>query len=313
MPAEAKSCLDVTVLLGGPSSEREVSLVSGKAVAEALRASGHRITEADITPGDVSALDREGIDVVFIALHGAFGEDGGVQRLCEERKLPYVGSGPDASALAMDKDLSKRAFRDAGILTADWVVISVEDSRERMTKLLATVPPPCVVKAIDAGSSVDVYVAQDAAARDDAVPRVLTGYGRAMVEAFIPGRELTVGFLGEDPLPLVEIRPKRAFYDYAAKYEVDDTDYVCNPELPAGVAERLASDALKAYRALECRDLCRIDFILTPDGRAYALEANTLPGFTSHSLTPKAAAAAGIGFVELCDRLIRMAADRDRR
>ena len=313
MQADAKRCLDVTVLLGGPSSEREVSLVSGKAVAAALRAAGHRVTEADISPADVSALDREGIDVVFIALHGAFGEDGRVQQLCEERKLPYVGSGPAASATAMDKDLSKQTFRVAGVLTADWVVISTEDSRERIAELLADVPPPCVVKAIDAGSSVDVYVTPDAAARDDALPRVLTGYGRAMVEAFLAGRELTVGFVGEEPLPLVEIRPKRAFYDYAAKYEVDDTDYICSPKLPAGVAERLVADAQKAYRALGCRDLCRIDFILTPDERAYALEANTIPGFTSHSLVPKAAATAGIGFEELCDRLVRMAADRDGR
>ncbi len=310
MTSETNGSADVTVLLGGPGSEREVSLASGRAVADALAARGHRVTAGDISPADTSALDRDGIDVVFIALHGEFGEDGRVQQLCEDRRLAYVGSGPAASELAMDKHRSKQAFRDAGMTTADWVLVQASDPPDRVADLLDRVPPPCVVKPVDSGSSVDVYLAPDADQRDQVLPGVLAGYGRAMVEALIRGRELTVGILDGRPLPIIEIRPKQEFYDYVAKYEADDTEYVPNPELPDDLADRLQADALKAHRALGCRDLNRVDFILGDDGQAYALEANTIPGFTSHSLVPKAAAAAGISFDELCDRLVRLALRR---
>ncbi len=309
----ARQSLDVTVLMGGPSSEREVSLLSGRAVADALARCGHRVTAADISPEDLSALDRRGAEVVFVALHGAFGEDGAVQRLCEGRGLPYVGSGPDASRLAMDKHASKDVFRRAGLATPDWVVVEARQPPARRASLLARVPPPCVVKPVDSGSSVDVYVARDAAARDAALGGLLAGYGRALVEAFVAGREMTVGILGDRPLPVVEVRPHREFYDYVAKYEDDATEYLTDPELPPGAARRLQQDALAAHRALGCRDLSRVDFILDESGRPWVLEVNTIPGFTSHSLVPKAAAAAGIGFEQLCDRLVRMALDRARR
>jgi len=303
---------DVTVLRGGPGSEREVSLMSGRAVAEALARAGHRVTAADIHPDDVGALDREDLEVVFIALHGEFGENGRVQELCEARGLTYVGSGPAASELAMDKHLSKQVFRQAGVLTPDWAVVGADDGSARRRRALAAVPPACVVKPVDSGSSVDVTIARDAEARDAALAGVLDRYGRAMVEAFVDGRELTVGVLAERPLPVIEIIPREAFYNYVAKYEDDGTRYVADPDLPAGVREALPAAALKVHRALGCRDLSRVDFILDAQGRPWALEANTIPGFTSHSLVPKAAAAAGIDFASLCDRLVRLAADRGR-
>ncbi|OPX23036.1 MAG: hypothetical protein B1H04_04220 [Planctomycetales bacterium 4484_123] len=303
----------ITVLAGGPSGEREVSLESGEAVARALRRCGHHVSAADITPEDTSALDRPGVDVVFIALHGAFGEDGEVQRLCEARGVTYVGSGPEASRLAMNKDAAKRAFRRASLATPDWVTIDASQGREDRLNLLGELALPCVVKPVGGGSSLDVTIARDAAARQQAVESLLGRYGRAMVEAFIPGRELTVGVLGDQPLPVVEIIPRREFYDYVAKYQDDETVYVCPADLPPALAEHLRAAGLVAHRALGCRDFSRVDFILADDGTAYVLEVNTIPGFTSHSLLPKAAAAAGISFEQLCDRIVRLALARHGR
>ena len=313
LPAAETVTADVTVLMGGPSREHEVSLMSGRAVAEALGRCGHRVTTADISPQDTSALDREGLEIVFVALHGAFGEDGQVQRLCQQRNLPYVGSGPAASCLAMDKHLSKTVFRRVGLTTPDWVVIERSMPPPRRRALLAEVPPPCVLKPIDGGSSVDVTIAGDESARHDALEQLLEVYGLALIETFIPGREMTVGILGERPLPIIEVRPNRQYYDYVAKYQDDATGYLVNPDIPPAIGQHLRGAAITAHRALGCRDLSRVDFILGHDGRAYVLEANTIPGFTSHSLVPKAAAAAGISFEQLCDRLLRLALARAGR
>jgi D-alanine-D-alanine ligase len=309
----ATQVLDITVLMGGPSREREVSLVSGQAVADALRRCGHSIATADISPDDASALDREGIEVVFIALHGEFGESGEVQRLCEQRRLPYVGSDPRASELAMDKAASKVQFRRAGLDTPDWVVIDSSMTVRRRRELLAGAPSPCVLKPVAGGSSVDVTIARDAATRDTALEHLLDVYGTALVESFIAGRELTVGVLGEQPLPIIEIKPAREFYDYFAKYQDDATQYILDTGLDAAQVAALQQAALRAHRCLGCRDVGRVDFILSNQGPAHVLEINTIPGFTSHSLLPKAAAAAGIGFDQLCDRLVGMAMARAER
>jgi len=308
--SEPLTGLEITVLMGGPSSEREVSFMSGRAVAEGLRRRGHHVAAADVGPEDVSALRREGIDVVFIALHGQFGESGQVQRLCEQHGLVYVGSGPAPSALAMDKAASKRAFRRAGLATPEWVLIDRSQPAAQRRSLLDELPPPCVLKPNDGGSSVDVTIARDAAVRDAAAEELLDRYGAALIERFIDGREMTVGILDERPLPLVEIRPARAFYDYVAKYDDDATEYIVNPELAPAAAEELAAAGLTAHLALGCRDFSRVDFILDAAGVAYALEVNTIPGFTSHSLLPKAAAAAGLDFDQLCERIVRLALRR---
>jgi len=309
--------LDVTVLLGGPSAEREVSLASGAAIADALERVGHRVARADIDPGDATALDREGVEVVFIALHGDFGESGDVQQLCEQRRLAYTGSGPAASALALDKDAAKAAFRRAGLATPHWAVLQApgaEDpagAADRAPDLLDDAALPVVVKPVDGGSSVDVTIARTAAQRDGAAAALIERYGRALVERFVPGRELTVGILGDRALPLLEIVPARAFYDYTAKYSDDaGTRYVFDHGLDATTVERARAAALAAHRALGCRDFSRVDFVLDAAGVPQVLEVNTIPGFTSHSLLPKAAARAGISFEVLVDRLLRMAAAR---
>lgn len=305
-PGVHTDVLDITVLMGGPGSERAVSIMSGQAVADALERCGHRVTTADISPADTSALDREGIDVVFIALHGSFGEDGQVQRLCRQRGLVYVGSGPESSALAMDKDASKRLFSRAGLDTPEWVVIERSDSSAQGGEL----PLPCVIKPVNGGSSVDVTIARDEATRNAAVENLLTADGRVMVEAFIPGKEMTVSVLDDKALPVIEIRPAREFYDYVAKYEDDATQYIFDTHLPPAIEQQLQASALTAHKALGCNDFSRADFILAADGTPWLMEVNTIPGFTSHSLLPKAAAASGISFEQLCERIVRLALER---
>jgi D-alanine-D-alanine ligase len=303
--------LEITVLMGGPSSEREVSLASGRAVADALESRGHRVTRADISPTDVSALDRPGMDVVFIALHGEFGESGHVQKLCEQRGLRYIGSGPRASELSLNKAAAKQRFKREGIPTPDWMVIEQFHPRDAVAGWLAELPPPVVVKPVDGGSSVDVTIARDDASRDRALDELLDSYGRAMLERYVPGRELTVGILGERALPVIEIVPAESFYDYRAKYADDaGTGYRFDHGLGAEPIERLQELALRAHRALDCRDLSRVDFILPETGPPAMLEINTIPGFTSHSLLPKAAAEAGIGFEQLVEQIVALALSR---
>lgn len=298
--------LDITVLMGGPSEEREVSLVSGRAIADALERRGHKVLRMDITPDDVSALDREDIDVVFIALHGEFGESGQVQKLCEERGLRYTGSSPDASARAMDKDASKRLAMQIGLDTPAWVVVDGPDA----AKHAAEMPLPVVIKPVDGGSSIDITIAKTEHQRDAALNFGLKKYGRMMIEAFIAGREMTVGILGDQPLPTLEIIPVRNFYDYTAKYADAGTRYTFDVNLSPDVVQRIQMDSLAIYQALGCRDMSRVDFILDGSNVPQFLEINTIPGFTGHSLLPMAAARAGIEFDEMVERIARMAVAR---
>jgi D-alanine-D-alanine ligase len=310
---KSQRILDITVLMGGPSTEREVSLISGQAVAASLARNGHQVTTADISPEDLSALDRRGIDVVFIALHGDFGESGQVQRLCQQRGLTYVGSGPEASELAMDKVVSKDRFRCAGLATPGWAVLEKGLGLEERGRLLRAFGLPCVLKPIDGGSSVDVTIARDAAAARGALEHLLATYGRGLVEQYVAGREFTVGILDGAALPVVEIKTTREFYDYFAKYEDDSTQYIVNPPLPAEAAARMSLAAQAGSACLGCRDFCRVDFMMGQDNVPYVLEVNTIPGFTSHSLLPKAAAAVGISFDQLTERIARMALRRAGR
>jgi D-alanine-D-alanine ligase len=303
--------LDITVLMGGPSDEREVSLMSGAAIATALQQAGHQVTRADITPFDTAALNRDGLDVVFIALHGDFGESGEVQQLCEDRGLRYVGSSPRASRLGMDKAASKQYFLRAGLTTPDWMVLENFHRPAQVNEWLGELPLPVVVKPVSGGSSIDITICRSVDQRDEAIANQFEKYGRAMVERFIAGRELTVGIIGEHPLSVLEIRPRHEFYDYEAKYADDTgTEYVFDHGLSDDLVERIQFEAMQAHRCIDCRDLSRVDFILDDHQVPQVLEINTIPGFTSHSLVPMAARHEGVEMSALCDRLVRMAMAR---
>ncbi len=296
--------LSITVLAGGPSAEREVSLDSGRAVAEALQKRGHEVVLADISSGDLRALDRAA-DVVFPALHGTFGEDGQVQRIMEQRRLRFVGSGSAASAICIDKIETKRRLAEAGFPTPHWDEVARETPA-------ADYPPfrrPVVVKPVDQGSSVHTIIVRKAAEYAPAIATVLEHYERAMIEDFIKGDEITVGLLDGEPLPPICIRPKRGFYDYEAKYQDDRTEYLFDTNHPPEVFRQAAELSRRAWEILGCRHLARVDWMVDQDHRLWFLEINTMPGFTSHSLVPKAAARVGISFEELTERLVRMALD----
>ncbi len=294
--------LRVTVLCGGPSAEREVSLQSGRAVADALRRRGHDVFVADIGPDQLGALDHPA-DVVFPALHGTFGEDGTVQRLLEARRIPFVGAGARASALGMDKVASKEAVRAAGIATPAYEVWNGTTSAARSAP---DVPWPVVVKPIDQGSSVATSIVRDPPQFLPCVRDVVGAFGRALVEQFVDGDELTVGIVGDQLLPPICIRPKREFYDYEAKYVDDATEYLFDSH-PAPLLAETQRLSRRVFECLGCRHLARVDWIADRAGRLWFLEINTLPGFTSHSLVPKAAARAGISFDELAERLVFLA------
>jgi D-alanine-D-alanine ligase len=302
MTPEPQSKLRVTLLAGGPSAEREISLDSGRAIADALRQRDHDVFVSDIGPDDLSALDRAA-DVVFPALHGTFGEDGTVQRIMEQRGIRFVGSGSRASALAMDKVATKRLASELGIPTAPYQVVTSTGE--------VTLPLPVVVKPTAEGSSVATSIARQPDELPPAVDAVVEKYGSALVERFVPGDELTIGILGTRALPPIFIRPKRAFYDLEAKYYDDQTEYSFESQHSDELSEQAAEMSLRLFRKLGCRHLARVDWIAEPPGALSLLEVNTLPGFTSHSLVPKAAARIGIAFGELVERLLRMAMEDD--
>lgn len=322
----------IAVLMGGDSSEREVSLRSGQAVAQGLRESGHEVLEIDI-PSVAAVIGCDvlrGIDMIFPALHGGDGEDGHLQALLEILGLPYALSGPGASALAMDKGLTKRLMRSAGIPTPDWLQVTwncragagpqvsvpgagaePDLTLERIhERVLAEIGFPAVVKLNAGGSSVGVEIVDKSADFMAAFERVAAAAGTCLVEVliekYIPGRELTAAILLGRRLPLLEIRPRQGFYDYRNKYTTGASDYLVPAPVHSPVYEQIVGDALRLYELAGCRGLARSDFRLDGDSY-YCLEINTIPGMTATSLVPKAAAAVGIGFPALVDDLCRAA------
>lgn len=304
----------VLVLRGGPSLERDVSLESGRCVAAALRQAGHSVRQADIGPDDLSALDQSDgrhFDVVFPLLHGTFGEDGQLQEILEQRALRFVGSGSAASRLAIDKFRSKKAFEQAGLLTPNAILIETHhgdiQSDRRITESIDQVQLPCVIKPNRQGSSLGVVIARQGDQAVEAVRDSLANYGDCLVEQYIDGSEYTVGIVGDQTLPVLEIRPAEGFYDYTAKYKADDTQYIFDTALTDRQIKAMREAARKAFDVLDCRDMARIDFIVDEQGRIYVLEVNTIPGFTDHSLVPKAAARLGMTMEKLCDHIVQMA------
>jgi D-alanine-D-alanine ligase len=304
-----KPRLRVTVMLGGPSSEREVSLRSGQAVASALRSLGHDVLELDPLDPNWKLPERTG--VVFLALHGTYGEDGAVQQRLEELGVPYTGCGPDSSRVAFDKVLTKRRLLQVGVPTARFEVIGS-----------AGVPwpqgwtPPVVLKPARQGSSVGLQFVDHADQWPAALAESLRFDTDVLLEERIVGRETTVGILDGQALPVVEVRPKNGAYDYRNKYTSGATEYFCPAPFDTAARERIQSAGLRAFQAVEGRDYGRVDVMIRPDGQPVVLEVNTLPGMTETSLLPKAAAAAGMSYAELCQRMIDLALRRaaaDRR
>ena len=297
----------VGVLYGGISAEREVSLKSGEAVAAALRGAGYPVELIDVLDTPIGRLTQERMDVAFIALHGTFGEDGGIQSILEVLGVPYTGSGVTASRLAMDKVASKRCFRKAGVPTAAFVEIEGHWSQERKVASVAPLGLPCVLKPASQGSSVGISIVDTEDQLPAAIAQALEFDERAIAEEFIPGRELTVGIFGDRPLPIIELIYEGRIFTYNVKYTKGAARHEKQLDLADGLAERIQALALAAHQSLGCRGCSRVDFRLTRSGEPFVLEVNTIPGMTETSLLPDAAAAAGISFGELCSATIQMA------
>ena len=301
--------MKILVLLGGSSSEREVSLSSGGRVAEALRSRGHTVTTADPHPDPLAVLaPARAADVVWLALHGGTGEDGTIQALLDLAGVAYTGSGHLASALAMDKDLSKHLFRAAGVPTADWRMVTMRGPahwREPgfAAEAFAALGSPLVVKPSKQGSTVGLSIVKATEELPAAITEAFRHDDEVMLEAYVPGRELTVAVLGNAALPVGEIIPRHDIYDYECKYTPGMAEELFPAPIPDALRDEAQRLALVAYDALKLRGCARIDFRLDPDGRLFCLEANTLPGMTGTSLVPQAAMAAGIDFPELCERI----------
>jgi D-alanine-D-alanine ligase len=327
----------VALLTGGTSSERDVALASGLQIAGALRERGHDVDVVDLATGFVprgeeqallpggvgreppplaklKALEKgmltgrlaeipvmHGADVVFLALHGGQGEDGTLQALLDVMDITYTGSGHLAAALAMDKDVSKRVLRDAGVGVAEWIMAPADARR-----VGAEVGFPCVVKPSREGSSVGLTLVRDPGDLPAAIGEARAWDTEVMIERFIEGRELTVGILGDQTLPVIEIIARHELFDYECKYTPGMAEEF-PAELPAALDAELKRQAMVSHRALKLGGYSRVDFRVTPGGGIFCLEANTLPGMTANSLIPKAARAAGISFPDLCEAICRLA------
>lgn len=293
----------IAVLMGGISSEREVSLKTGAGVVAALRERGWNVVAIDWKAGDdvAALLVDNGTEVVWNALHGTFGEDGGVQGLCACLGIGCTGSGILASALAMDKVAAKRIFESHGIATPAWKL--VERAAEPATALEGW-GYPLVIKPAAEGSSVGVSIVHSENEIEQALLSARSHHGPTLVEAFIDGPELHVGILDGKVLGTVEVRPKSGFYDYEAKYLRSDTEYLVPPPIDAAVLGRAEALALEAYVALGCAGHGRTDVRVNRQGEPFILEVNTLPGMTATSLLPKIAAWAGMSYGELCERVL---------
>lgn len=300
-----KTPIRVAVLMGGPDPEHEVSLASGGQVAEALRGDpSFEVLEQVIDRPAGEELLKLGADVIFPVLHGPFGEGGPLQKRLESIGVPFVGSDSNASAIGMDKCETKQRCVESHIPTLEWTELH-PDSKCGLAF-------PLVVKPVDEGSSIGVRICRNDSELTSAREALRNSHGRLMAERLASGRELTIGIVNDDVLPVIEIIPKTGSYDYEAKYQRDDTDYILEPDLPSGVKETCERHALRIWNEIGARDVARVDFIFDGD-ECWALEINTMPGFTEHSLVPKAAKHLGMDMTTLCGSLVRAALERHDR
>ena len=339
--------MNIIVLTGGTSAERNVALASGRAIAGALRSSGHTVKVIDAIYGAVQPVEDsifegraaigqefpsaeelkkysnkkviecinsdifDNTDIVFLGLHGKFGEDGRIQSLLEMRGVKYTGSGVTSSAMAMDKDISKIMFNHFGVPTPRWFMMekwnySIAEIDRRIKD---SFDYPAVVKPNDEGSTVGLSIVQPDVEDVQLAAGIEGAFAysdKIMIEEFIEGRELTVAVLGDEALPVVEIKPKDGFYDYEHKYTKGMTEYICPADLPKSLAEELREKSIVAHNSLGCKVYSRVDFRLSPIGEYYCLEVNTLPGMTALSLVPKGALATGMQFEALLSKIVEL-------
>jgi D-alanine-D-alanine ligase len=302
----------IAVLMGGPGSERDVSLATGRGVSKALRSLGAEVVDVDVHD-EHFALPKD-VDLAFITIHGTFGEDGQLQKILEERSVAYTGDGVEPSRAAFDKILSKEKFREHNVVTPEWEVVEVGQR--------PTISVPLVVKPARQGSTVGVVIVKNANELDSAMAEAGKYDQKLLIEKFVSGRELTIGVLGDQALPILEIIPKGGFYDFNNKYPFlnpqggGGAEHVCPAKIDPNRTKQIQEQALHAFRALGLVVYGRVDVLLPDSGEPFVLEVNTIPGMTEASLLPEAAAAAGINYVDLCARIIalsRARAERSRR
>lgn len=304
----------IGVLMGGPSTEREVSLKSGKAVYESLKQLNLEVITIDIITdnieGNKELIEAQKIDCAFIALHGRFGEDGQIQEILDRLKIPYTGSGVLASRIAMDKIASREIFESHGLSVPKYTVIEKSAYKLFNASGMKHIKAPFVVKPATHGSSVGLSIVDSEIGLDNALGLAFSFDERVLIEEYISGKEVTIGILDDRVLPVIEIIPKKRFFDYEAKYQSGMTEYI----VPAKIEDKVISDlgqiALMAHKVLGCHGCSRVDVILHKDNMPFILEVNTIPGFTQTSLLPKAAKAAGIGFTQLCIKLVQLAYEK---
>ena len=296
----------IAVLMGGPGSERDVSLATGRGVSKALRSLGAEVVDVDVR--DEKFVLPKDVDFAFITIHGTFGEDGELQKILEERGVPYTGDGVEASRAAFDKVLSKEKFREHNVVTPEWEVVEVGRR--------PTISVPLVVKAPRQGSTVGVVIVKDASELDSAMAEAGKYDRTLLIEKFVPGRELTIGVLGDQALPILEIIPKGGFYDFNNKYPFlnpqagGGAEHVCPAKIDPAKTKQIQEQALDAFRSLGLVVYGRVDILLSDSGNTFVLEVNNIPGMTEASLLPEAAAAAGISYVNLCARIIALSRAR---
>jgi D-alanine-D-alanine ligase len=295
--------LKVCVMLGGPSTEREVSLRSGAGAAKALRSLGHTVFELD--PIEPSWKLPAGTEIVFLALHGTYGEDGTVQEELEKLGVPYTGCGPEASRVAFDKVLTKKRCLAAGVPTAPFVVL---DSPKAPWP--AGWKPPVVLKPVRQGSSVGLQMVDDFGQWEASLAEAFRFDSEVLMEERIMGREATVGILDDQPLPVAEVRAKQGFFDYANKYTPGAAEHFCPARFDPELTARIQGAAMGAFHAVGGRDFARVDVMVRANGDPIVLEVNTLPGMTELSILPEAAAAAGVSYARLCQRMLDLALKR---
>jgi D-alanine-D-alanine ligase len=293
----------IGVLMGGMSRERDISLKTGKAVAKALTTKGYQAQPIDVNPRIAETLSKEKIDCAFLALHGKFGEDGTIQGMFELLRIPYTGSGVLASALALHKVMAKRIFHYEKISTPMFDVLHAKDVKKE-TQREISLPLPVVVKPAREGSTIGVSIVMKEKQWIPALKKAGQYDEEILVEEFINGKEITVGILEDLPLPIIEIAPKSGFYDFHSKYTKGETEYIIPARMPREKYLTAQDLSLRAFRALGCSGVARVDLMLDERNNPFVLEVNTMPGMTETSLLPKAANYAGIAFEELAERIL---------